>query len=146
MPVSKHRHKRGRGKAIKHPGRGRPPSLAAEEKAERAFDDAYTLSFHRKFPEPPHHAGYLLDFISAAAFGVAAGAPVLRPVSKAAVFERFTEPVGDPDVDGGPPTPASAEAALAFLAEQGMVEVEGDQITVPARFLAESTAAEPPGP
>jgi hypothetical protein len=27
-----------------------------------------------------------------------------------------------------------AEAALAFLVEQGMVEVAGDQITVPASF------------
>jgi hypothetical protein len=28
----------------------------------------------------------------------------------------------------------SAEAALAFLVEQGMVEVVGDVLTVPARF------------
>jgi hypothetical protein len=31
-------------------------------------------------------------------------------------------------------TPESAEAALAFLVEQEMVEVAGDTITVPARF------------
>jgi hypothetical protein len=31
-------------------------------------------------------------------------------------------------------TPESAEAALAFLVEQEMVEVAGDTITVPAHF------------
>jgi hypothetical protein len=69
MPVSKHRHKPG-GKAIKHPGRGKqpkPPPPSPEEEAELAFDDAYTIPFHKKFPEPPHHAAYLLDLISAAA-------------------------------------------------------------------------------
>jgi hypothetical protein len=144
MPVSKHRHKPG-GKAIKHPGRGKqpkPPPPSPEEEAELAFDDAYTIPFHKKFPEPPHHAGYLLDLISAAAFAFSGGAPVLSSVSKATMFEQFAEPVGDPDVDDGPPTLADADAALAFLVEQEMVKVDGDQITVPARFLAESTATD----
>jgi hypothetical protein len=137
-------HKPG-GKAIKHPDRGKqskPPPPSPEEEAELAFDDAYTIPFHKKFPEPPHHAGYPLGPISAAAFAFSGGAPVISPVSKATMFGQFTEPIGDPDVDDEPPTLADAEAALAFLIEQGMVEVDGEEISVPARFLAESTATD----
>jgi hypothetical protein len=55
---------------------------------------------------------------------------VLQPVSKATVFREFMVSL-DPEDD----MPArDAEAALAFLVEQGMVEVAGDTITVPARF------------
>jgi predicted deacylase len=36
-----------------------------------------------------------------------------------------------------------AEAALAFLVEQGMVEVAGDTITVPASFWS---GRQPPAP
>ena len=31
-------------------------------------------------------------------------------------------------------TAEKTESALAFLVEQGVVDVEGDQITIPARF------------
>ena len=36
-----------------------------------------------------------------------------------------------------------AEAALAFLVEQGMVEVAGDTITVPARFWTRRADSRP---
>lgn len=58
------------------------------------------------------------------------GRLVLQPVSKATVFREFMVSL-DPEDD----MPArDAEAALAFLVDQGMVEVAGDEITVPARF------------
>ena len=42
----------------------------------------------------------------------------------------------------------SADAALAFLVEQGMVVVTGDEIVVPASFWrpTEAADAEPPHP
>jgi predicted deacylase len=53
-----------------------------------------------------------------------------EPVSKAAVFREFMVPL---DLEDDMPV-RDAEAALAFLVEQGMVEVAGDEITVPASF------------
>jgi hypothetical protein len=71
----------------------------------------------------------MLDLIEEGAF-VATGSGRLQPVSKAAVFREFMVSL-DPEND----MPArDAEAALAFLVDQGMVEVAGDEITVPARF------------
>jgi hypothetical protein len=67
------------------------------------------------------------------------GRLVLQPVSKATVFREFMVSL-DPEDD----MPArDAEAALAFLVEQGMVEVAGDTITVPARFW---TGGQTPAP
>lgn len=46
-----------------------------------------------------------------------------------------------PGWDGDPPPPPdtieTAEAALGFLVEEGMIEVAGDQLIVPAHFLPE---------
>ncbi len=83
----------------------------------------------------------MLDLIADAAFDTT-GSGSLRPVSKADVFGEFMLPLHLDPVEGWegevlPPkheTPESAEAALAFLVEQEMVEVTGDTITVPARF------------
>jgi len=54
----------------------------------------------------------------------------LKAVSKAAVFREFMVP---PDLEDEMPA-RDADVALAFLVDQGMVEVVGDEITVPARF------------
>ena len=54
----------------------------------------------------------------------------MQPVSKTAVFREFMVSL---DLEDEMPA-RDAEAALAFLVEQGMVEVAGDTITVPARF------------
>ena len=71
----------------------------------------------------------MLDLIEEGAF-VATGGGRLQPVSKAAVFREFMAPLDlEDDVPARDP-----EAALAFLVEQGMVEVVDDTITVPARF------------
>jgi predicted deacylase len=54
----------------------------------------------------------------------------LQPVSKAAVFREFMAPLDlEEEI-----VARDAEVALAFLVEQGMVEVAGDTITVPASF------------
>ena len=71
----------------------------------------------------------MLDLIEEGAF-VATGSGRLQPVSKTAVFREFMVPL---DLEEEMPA-RDAEVALAFLVEQGMVEVAGDTITVPARF------------
>jgi predicted deacylase len=71
----------------------------------------------------------MLDLIEEGAF-VATGSGRLQPVSKVAVFREFMAPL---DLDEEIAV-RDAEVALAFLVEQGMVEVAGDTITVPARF------------
>ena len=74
-------------------------------------------------------AGDMLDLIEEGAF-VAAGSGRLQPVSKAAVFSEFMAPLDLEEEIAA----RDAEVALAFLVDQGMVEVAGDTITVPARF------------
>ena len=89
----------------------------------------------------------MLDLIADAAFNMT-GNGSLRPVSKADVFGEFMlplrlDPVEEREGEVLPPkheTPESAEAALAFLVEQEMVEVAGDTITVPARFWSGAPA------
>ena len=64
---------------------------------------------------------------------------VLQPVSKAAVFREFMAPLDlEEEIAAQDP-----EVALAFLVEQGMVEVAGDTITVPACFWS---GGQPPAP
>ena len=55
----------------------------------------------------------------------------LQAVSKAEVLRELAQPI-DELCPGR--TAEEVERALAFLVEQGMVEMEGDQISVPARF------------
>jgi hypothetical protein len=74
-------------------------------------------------------AGDMLDLIEERAF-VTTGGGCLQPVSKPAVFSEFMTLL---DI-GEEIAARDAEAALAFLVEQGMVAVAGDTITVPARF------------
>jgi hypothetical protein len=59
-----------------------------------------------------------------------------RWISKRVAFGRFTtslenEETGDPVAF----TPEDAEAALAFLVEQGLALVDGDQIGIPEQFI-----------
>ena len=138
MPRSKHRRKPG-GKAVPHPGRGKQPRTYPDPEIVlwRQFRDGYSQPFQDD--SAPPGAGFLLDLIADAAFNMT-GNGSLRPVSKADVFGEFMRPLDPedfPDDEPVPPkheTPESAEAALAFLVEQEMVEVTGDTITVPARF------------
>jgi hypothetical protein len=63
----------------------------------------------------------------------------LQTVSKAAVFREFMAPLDLEEEFAA----RDAEVALAFLVEQGMVEVAGDEITVPASFWS---GGQPPAP
>jgi hypothetical protein len=143
MPKSKHRRKPG-GKAVPHPGRGKAPKEwepTPEALRWRRFRDGYLWPFLEKYQDdggPLSAAGYMLDLISDAAF-VETG---LRPVSKAEVFREFMEPL-DPE-DAEEESRPNPDAALAFLVDQGMVEVAGDTITVPARFWIEAPNGETP--
>jgi hypothetical protein len=72
-------------------------------------------------------------------------------VPRADVFGEFMWPLDPEDFPDEPvppkhETPESAEAALAFLVEQEMVEVAGDTITVPARFWSGGQPPAPPDP
>jgi hypothetical protein len=105
------------------------------ERNYKEFSGKYIEPFHRAFPD--HHASYMLDLIADEAFDPTGAGGTLQPASKAAVFQEFTLPDEQDDPAGAPPvehTMEAAEAALAFLVEQGMVEVVGDVLTVPARF------------
>lgn len=127
MPRSKHRRKAG-GKAVPHPGRGRPERElmpTPEELHWLRFHDGYVRPFREKY----YDASFMLDLISDAAFGETG----LHPVSKADVFSEFmlleaADEESRPDPD----------TTLALLVDQGMVEVAGDTITVPARFWIEA--------
>jgi len=129
MPVSKHRRKPG-GKSVRHPGRGKGGSagtLPLEMQAWRRFRDDYTAPFFAA-TEGQTDAHDVLDMIAEHAWQY--NAP-LKVVSKAEVLRKMAEPIED--LYPGR-TAEETERALAFLVEQGMVEVEGDQITIPARF------------
>jgi hypothetical protein len=124
MPFSKHRRKPG-GKSVRHPGRGRegkPAPEPPEWALYRQFADGYSNPFATK-----HEALIdMLDTIADLAFEPVNGG--LQPVSKADVFSMFV----DPDEPGH--EAEDAEAAVKLLVEEGMVEVDGDEIRVPARF------------
>jgi hypothetical protein len=136
MPRSKHRRKAG-GKAVPHPGRGKPGRELRpppEELHWRRFNDGYVGPFHEKYRDeggPPDNAGYMLDIISDTAFVDGN----LRPVSKADVFREFM-------LDAEKESRPNPDAALACLVDQGMVEVAGDTITVPARFWIEAPSSD----
>jgi hypothetical protein len=133
MPRSKHRRKAG-GKAVPHPGRGKAPKErepTPEELQWLRFNDGYLRPFLEKYPDedgPLGAAGYMLDLISDAAFVDGN----LRPVRKADVFREFMLDAEEENLPGDP------DAALAFLVDEGVVEVAGDTITVPARFWVEA--------
>ena len=137
MPRSKHRRKPG-GKAVAHPGRGksRELPLSPEDVLWHRFVEGYTRPFHEKYGDSA--VGGAGDMLEEGAF-VATGSGRLQPVSKAAVFREFMVPL---DLDDEMPA-RDAEVALAFLVEQGMVEVAGDTITVPASFWS---GGQPPAP
>ena len=129
MPVSKHRRKPG-GKSVRHPGRGKVPPippLPPDLQAWQKFRDGYIAPF-RVALEGNMVAHEILDLIADRAWQYHAP---LQAVSKAAVLRELAQPI-DELCPGR--TAEEVERALAFLIEHGMVEVAGDQISVPARF------------
>ena len=71
----------------------------------------------------------MLDLIADAAF--VEWPPIANTVSKQSVFTRFTKDFEEVK----PHSLETAEAALAFLVEQGMALVDGDHITIPEQFI-----------
>jgi hypothetical protein len=131
MPKSKHRRKAG-GKAVKHPGRGKPPR---EFPLSAQFVDGYLRPFHAAWPDREDE-NYMLDLVSDACFDSRKPA-LFQTVRKDELISSFTSPLeGD---DGSPivSTREQAEAALAFLEEQDMVVIDGDQVSIPSRFVDE---------
>ena len=129
MPVSKHRRKPG-GKSVRHPGRGIVPTippLPPDLQAWQKFRDGYIAPFRAALAGNPV-AHEILDLIADRAWQY--NAP-LQAVNKAEVPREMAQPIDD--LCPGR-TAEEVERALAFLVEQGMVEVAGDQIIVPARF------------
>jgi hypothetical protein len=129
MPVSKHRRKPG-GKSMRHPGRRKTPAIPPwlpETQAWQRFRAGYIAPFFAASEGHPE-AHDVLDIIAEHAWQYNAPPQV---VSKAEVLRKMAEPIAD--LYPGR-TAEETERALAFLVEQGMVDVEGDQITVPARF------------
>jgi hypothetical protein len=117
---------------VAHSGRGksRELPLSPAEVLWHRFVDGYTKPFHEKHGDSAvGGAGDMLDLIEEGAF-VATGSGRLQPVSKAAVFRQFMALLDLEEEIAA----RDAEVALAFLVDQGMVEVAGDTITVPARF------------
>jgi hypothetical protein len=131
MPRSKHRHKAG-GKAVKKPGKALPRRFEPSPRAVAydKFFELYARPFFDKWPdEGPHQSVFMLDAIVRAAFD--AWPPIASTVSKQSVFKTFTTDFEDV----GPLSVETAEPALAFLVEEGMVLVDGDQITIPEQFI-----------
>jgi len=129
MPVSKHRRKPG-GKSVRHPGRGKVPTippLPPDLQAWQKFRDGYIAPFLVAL-EGNMVAHEILDLIADRAWQYHAP---LQAVSKAEVLRELAQPLDD--LCPGR-TAEEVERALAFLIEHGMVEVAGDQISVPARF------------
>ena len=129
MAMSKPRRKPD-GKSVRHPGRGKVPPippLPPDLQAWRKFHDGYIVPFLAAL-EGDTVAHEILDMIADRAWQY--NAP-LQAVSKAEVLRELAQPIDD--LCPGRPA-EEVERALAFLIEQGMVEVAGDQITVLARF------------
>jgi hypothetical protein len=129
MPVSKHRRKPS-GKSMRHPGRRKVvtiPLLPPDMQAWQKFRAAYTAPFFAA-TEGQDDAQYALDIITEHAWQYKAPP---KAVSKATVLREMAEPIEDYHPGR---TAEETERALAFLVEHGMVEMEGDQITVPAQF------------
>ena len=124
MPRSKHRRKPA-AKARAHPGRQGQIIRSFAMTRWHQFATAYQMPFHATFTGDPPGADALLDIIAFEAFTEGG----TRPVSRAEAFRQFMEFEA---------TPEAAAAALTFLVEQRMVEVRGDEITVPSRFWAEA--------
>jgi hypothetical protein len=138
MPKSKHRHK-GSGKSVKKPGQVKQAVETAAQRAElRAFSQfrkSYTFPFYEKFSDK-EGAGFMLDLIYDSVVGLNDGQLTFSSVTKADLFEEFTQPTEGEFIDDPITqyTADQAEEVIAFLLDQDMIEVDGDQIMVASRF------------
>src|ERR1700760_2088968 len=126
MPVSKHRRKPG-GKSVRHSGRGKAPArplLPPDVEAWRKFREGYAAPFFAA-TEGQDDAHDALDIITEHAWQYK---DPPKAVSKATVLCEMAEPIDDYHPGR---TAEETERALALLVEHGMIEVDGDQITIP---------------
>ena len=135
--------KRAEPKTRVVPERGRRLIDALEKDTEFAlyhrFTAGYTGPFYAKHgTDAPLDSGSLLDTISDLAFDPTGGG-ALVPISKNEVFLKYMKETDDEELEARTLNEADAEAALVFLQTEGMIEVEGDEIRVPARFWPEGT-------
>ena len=134
MPRSKHRRNAG-GKAVKRPGHGkalRTLPLSADEIAYKRFKKIYHVPLY----DTLHHhesAHFMFDFVSAVCFN--AFTRMFHAIPREELFASFMKPLKDEYGNASVFTHEEAVAALAFLAEQGMVTIEGDQVMIPSRFV-----------
>jgi hypothetical protein len=104
--------------------------------AHRLFMDLYNKPFYNAHRDDSP-VGEMLDLIADAAFSFDGTKVVLHPVVREKVVTTFMEPIKEEEAG---PTAAEADQALAFLVDHGMILIDGDQITIPERFLPDLTA------
>jgi hypothetical protein len=134
MPRPKHRRKPG-GKSVKHPGRGKPGwelPMTASEAALQKFTDTFCRPFHQQWRERDERVSYMLDLVAEAIFDP--DAPTFRTFNKNVVLPTFLAPFEEEDGSSVTWTPEDADAALSVLAQQEMVVIDGDLISIHPRF------------
>ena len=120
------------------PGRNTTPSYSGlPDTPLSRFRRAYAGEFHARWPNRADGAGYLLDVVADTAIEQNDARVTFRPASKQMLIEHFVAPFEDDPVR----TIEDAEAALRFLVEQEMIEIESDAVSIHARFAAAATAA-----
>ena len=80
-------------------------------------------------------------------FGFEGGRLELQPASKSAVIEEFTQLFDQTGANASTAefTVEDGETALAFLVEHDMIAIDGDVITLPARFAGTQVQDAAPG-
>ena len=109
------------------------PEYAIDDPAEFTEDESVMLEYLSTYLDPCEEefgddlAFEVLEFLATDAFDLESRR--LHPVPRADLIEAFAAP-GDPM-----PVPvAEMDAALAFLAERGLVELADEEVRVPQRF------------
>jgi hypothetical protein len=120
---------------VRRPGRDKTVWVSSMDVTDRALvrtGEVFRGPFHRRWRDGARGAGFMLDLVSDALFDV--HTPAIGTASKAEVFAAYLAPSGEDDDSTDDLTPEGAEAALGFLVEQRMVEVDGDTISIHPRF------------
>lgn len=113
------------------------PSDALWDRFRRRYSHRFKLKFHTE-----RVAIDLIEEIANEGYQPARS-PHLIAMSWIALRAKLTEDIRDEWPDEPPPaTPQEAEAALALLVEHDWVEVAGDVITIPDRFLPKAVNAD----
>ena len=115
-------------------------ALTDEQLGELRAWDAY----RRRYREAIHDdldevAECLVDMILEETFGFDGQALELQPASKSSLLDDLTTPLFQMSLENPEPdfTVEQGEAALAFLLERDLIEIDGDRITLPLRFAGD---------